>query len=54
VLNEGGVPSRLDLLLRYESNLERTFDRTLNHLDRLKRLRKGEIVPPALNVNLSA
>jgi hypothetical protein len=44
---------RLELLLRYESSLERTFDRTLNHLDRLKRIREGQAVPPALNVNVS-
>lgn len=44
----------LDLLLRYESNLERAFDRALNQLKRLQRIRKGQPVPPTLNVNVSA
>lgn len=48
----GGPP--LDLLLRYESNLERAFNRTLNQLARLKRIRGGQPVLPALNVNVSA
>jgi len=48
-----GGPS-LDLLLRYETNLERAFDRTLNQLERLQRMRKGQPVPPTLNVNVSA
>ncbi len=36
-------------LLRYESNLERTFDRTLVQLERLQRIRKGQPVAPTLN-----
>ena len=44
----------VDLFLRYESNLERAFDRTLNQLDRQQRMRKGQPVPPTLNVNVSA
>ena len=44
----------LDLLLRYESNLERAFDRTLNQLERLQRMRKGQPAPPTVNVNVSA
>jgi len=47
----GALP--LDLLLRYESNLERAFDRTLNQLERLQRIRNGQPVPPTLNVNVS-
>ena len=50
-----GVPEapRLDRLLRYSSSLERDFDRTLNQLERLQRTRKGQAVPPTLNVNVS-
>jgi hypothetical protein len=44
---------QLDRLLRYESNLERAFDRALNQLERLQRIRKGQPVPPPLNVNVS-
>jgi hypothetical protein len=43
----------LDLLLRYETNLERNFDRTLIQLERLQRIRKGPLVAPTLNVNVS-
>jgi hypothetical protein len=45
---------QLDRLLRYESSLERAFDRTLNQLERLKRIRKGQPVPPTLNVKVSS
>jgi|SRR5690348_10106831 len=51
-LGLGGAPS-LDALLRCETNLERTFDRTLNQLERLQRIRKGLPAPPTLNVDLS-
>lgn len=37
---------RWELTLRYESNLERAFDRTLGQLERLRRIRLGEAVPP--------
>lgn len=43
-----------DLLLRYESNLDRSIERTLNQLERLQRMRKGEALPPVLNVNVSS
>ena len=33
--------AQLDRLLRYESNFERAFDRILNQLERLQRIRKG-------------
>jgi hypothetical protein len=45
-------PAQLDHLSRYESNLERAFDRTLNQLERQQRMRKGHPAPPTLNVNL--
>ena len=50
--NITGVLS-LELLLRYESNLERAFDRTLIQLERLQRIRNGQPVPPTLDVNVT-
>jgi hypothetical protein len=44
---------QLDRLLRYESNLERAFDRALNQLERLQRIRKGQPVLPTLDVNVT-
>jgi len=46
-------PQRLDRLLRYTASLDREFDRTLSQLERLQRIRKGQPVPPPLNVNVS-
>jgi hypothetical protein len=43
----------LDRLLRYEASLERSFDRTLSQLERLQRMRTGQIVPPELKVRVS-
>jgi len=43
----------LDRLLRYEASLERGFDRTLNHLERAQRMRRGQLVPLPINVNVS-
>jgi hypothetical protein len=40
----------LDRLLRYEASLERTFDRTLNQLERLQRMRLGQPVVPPVNL----
>jgi hypothetical protein len=45
---------RLDQFLRYGASLERTFDRTLNQLERAQRMRLGQPVPPPLNVNVSS
>jgi hypothetical protein len=44
---------RLDRILRYSASLERDFDRTLNQLERLQRMRTGQAVPPTLNLNIS-
>jgi hypothetical protein len=49
-LNRG---PRLEVLLRYESNLERAFDRTLSQLERIQRIRSGDAVPPPVNVSVS-
>ncbi len=43
----------LDRLLRYEASLDRAFDRTLNQLERLQRMRRGQAVPPLVRVELS-
>ena len=42
-----------DLLLRYETTFERSFDRTLSQLERAQRMRSGQPVLPPINVNLS-
>ena len=43
----------LDHLLRYKASLERSFDRTLNQLERLQRTRRGQPAAPRIDVNLS-
>lgn len=44
----------VDRLMRYEASLDRVFDRTLHQLERLQRIRRGQPVPPTLDVNISA
>ena len=44
---------RLERLLRYDASLERSVYRTLNQLERLQRIRKGQLVPPIFDVNVS-
>ncbi len=43
----------LDRLLRYEAVLDRSFDRTLNQLERMQRVRLGQPVLPKLEVRHS-
>ena len=43
----------LNLLLRYEANLDRSFDRTLSQLERFQRIRLGQSVPAAVKIDLS-
>ncbi|MGA7792670.1 MAG: hypothetical protein WCA19_06480 [Candidatus Acidiferrales bacterium] len=43
----------LDRLLRYESTLERAFDRTLTQLERAQRMRKEQPLPPQLDIRIS-
>ncbi len=45
---------QLDRLLRYETSLERSIERTLNQLERLQRMRLGQPVPPPINLNITA
>jgi hypothetical protein len=42
-----------DRLIRYEAHLSREFDRTLNQLERLQRIRKGQPLPPQFDVKIS-
>ena len=39
-------------LLRYEAHVDRQLYRAMDQLERLQRQRRGESVPPPLNVNL--
>ena len=41
-----------DKLLRYEAHLDRQLYRAMDQLERLQRQRRGERVPPPLNINL--
>jgi hypothetical protein len=52
----GSVPEspQLERLLRYETSLDRGFERTLNQLERIQRTRKGQPLPPTLNVNVAS
>jgi hypothetical protein len=40
-------------LIRYSSSLKRDFDRTFGQLERIQRMRRGQPVPPRLDVNLN-
>jgi len=44
----------LDRLLRYETNIDRAFDRTLSQLERVQRLRLGQPVLPAIKLDVSS
>jgi hypothetical protein len=41
-----------DKLLRYETHFDRQLYRAMDQLERMQRQRRGENVPPPLNVNL--
>jgi len=43
-----------DRLIRYEAQLSREFDRTLNQLERLQRMPKGQPVLPPIKVEVSS
>ena len=53
--NSAVVPPQhvMDRLLRYDASLDRSFDRTLNQLERLQRIRLGQSVPAAVKIDLS-
>jgi hypothetical protein len=41
-----------DKLLRYDGHLDRQLYRAMDELERRQRQRRGEAVPPPLNINL--
>jgi hypothetical protein len=41
-----------DKLLRYETPMDRKLYRAMDQIERLQRQRRGENVPPPLNINL--
>jgi hypothetical protein len=43
----------LDRILRYSAMIDRDLNRAYDRLERLQRRRKGELVPPSLNLNVS-
>lgn len=49
------LPSRetLEKILRYETRLERQMFRAMNQLERLQRIRQGEVVPAPLTMEVS-
>jgi hypothetical protein len=49
------LPGRkvVDRIMGYESRLERQMYRAMNQLERLQRLRRGEVVPPPVSIQVS-
>lgn len=45
---------RDDRFMRYEVSLDRAFDRTLSQLERLQRIRSGQVVPPPVKLEISS
>ena len=45
---------QMDRLLRYGTSLDREMDRTLKQLERLQRMRRGQPLPPSIDVNVSS
>jgi len=43
-----------EILLRHAANLDRELYRALNHLERVQRQRKGELLPPPVSLNIAA
>jgi hypothetical protein len=43
----------MELLMRYETHFSREIDRILNQIERLQRMRKGQPLPPQLDVKIS-
>lgn len=46
--------TEMDRLLRYETNLDRSLERTLKQLERLQSIRLGLAVPPSVDVSISS
>lgn len=51
----GLIPSgeAMERLIHYEAHIGRQYDRILNRLERLQRLRRGQSAPPTLNVEIT-
>jgi len=49
------IPSQaaVERFVRYEAHLSREFDRTLNQLERVQRMRRGQPGPPTVNVEIN-
>jgi hypothetical protein len=43
----------LEKILRYETTIERQLSRSVDRLERLQRRRRGEMIPPPVNLNLT-
>ena len=43
----------LEKMMRYEAHLGREFDRTLQQIERLRRVKAGQATPPPIEVKLS-
>ena len=43
----------MNRILRYEANLERAIDRTMTQLERLQRMRAGQMIPPPIKVEVT-
>lgn len=46
-------PNELNNLLRYEVTIDRQFYKALSELERIQRMRGGDIVPPPINLDIS-
>jgi hypothetical protein len=42
-----------DRLLRLDTHYDRQIDRSMNRLERLQRMRKGQPLPPQINLNIA-
>jgi hypothetical protein len=45
---------QMDKILRYETTIERQLYRAMAQLERLQRQRKGELIPPPINLEISS
>jgi len=54
-LGQHVIPNRDDLekILRYDTAIDRSLGRAIDRLERLRRRRKGELVPPPVSVQLT-
>ena len=46
--------NELNLLVRYETAIERQFYKALSELERLQRIRGGEFIPPPINLEVNS